>query len=270
MRRRLDTELVRRRLVPTTEEALAVIAARSVMVSGSPASSPGTLVADGDPITILPRRRFVSRGGEKLDAALDRFAVRRRRPARPRRRRRPPAGSPTACSSAGAARSWRSTSGTGQLDWRLRDDPRVMVLERTNVRDLEPGDPSGRPDLVVADLSFISLPPSPRRLAAPGAGRRTAVLLVKPQFEAGRGRARRTGVVPDPAVWERAVRAVREACRAAGGVRDGGDGLAVLRGGRRQRRVPRSTPVSRTTRRPRSRARGRRRRRAAGGVRGAR
>jgi 23S rRNA (cytidine1920-2'-O)/16S rRNA (cytidine1409-2'-O)-methyltransferase len=185
------------------------------MVSGSPASSPGTLVGDGDPITIRPRRRFVSRGGEKLDAALDRFAV----PVAGRTAL--DAGSSTGgftdcLLQRGAERVIAVDVGYGLLDWRLREDPRVMVLERTNVRNLDPSNLPDRPELVVADLAFISLASVLPRLADLAARQADAVLLVKPQFEAPRDDVPPGGVVTDPAVWERAVRDVAEACRNAG------------------------------------------------------
>ena len=116
----------------------------------------------------------------------------------------------------GAERVVAVDVGYGLLDWRLREDPRVVVLERTNVRDLDPSILPVRPDVVVADLAFISLASVVRHLAALAAVPADAVLLVKPQFEAPRRDVPPGGVVTDPAVWERAVRAVAEACRAAG------------------------------------------------------
>ena len=106
--------------------------------------------------------------------------------------------------------------GYGQLAWRLRQDPRVTVMERTNVRTLRPEDLPYRPDLVVADLSFISLASVVTSLAAVAAPGADLVLLVKPQFEAARSEVGRGGVVRDPAVWRRAVERVASACRQAG------------------------------------------------------
>jgi 23S rRNA (cytidine1920-2'-O)/16S rRNA (cytidine1409-2'-O)-methyltransferase len=217
VRRRLDTELVRRRLVPTPEDALAAIAARTVMVSGSPASSPGTLVGDGEPITIRPGRRFASRGGEKLDAGLDRFGV------SVKGRTALDAGASTGGFTdcllrRGAARVVSVDVGYGLLDWRLREDPRVIVLERTNVRDLDPSNLPVRPEVVVADLAFISLASVVPHLAAVAARPADAVLLVKPQFEAPRDDVPAGGIVADPQVWARAIRDVAKACRVAGWV----------------------------------------------------
>jgi 23S rRNA (cytidine1920-2'-O)/16S rRNA (cytidine1409-2'-O)-methyltransferase len=162
-----------------------------------------------------PARPFVSRGGEKLDAALERFDV------DPAGRDAMDAGASTGgftdCLLArGVARVLAVDVGYGQLDWRLREDPRVVVMERTNVRDLQPQDLPFVPDLVTADLSFISL-----RLVLPRLGRLSAeasdlVLLVKPQFEAGRGLVGPGGVVGDPAIWGSVLRSVADASRDAG------------------------------------------------------
>ena len=165
-----------------------------------------------------PPARFVGRGGEKLDAALTAFAA-RRRPAgaasTPARRR---AASPTACCSAGAAQVVAVDVGHGQLHPALRDDPRVVVRERCNVRHLTRRDIGGPVDLVVADLSFISLAhgaPGARSVCCrPGAD---LVLLVKPQFEAGRAEVvAGPGVVRDPAVRDAVRRRIDDALRAAG------------------------------------------------------
>src|SRR3989442_275046 len=169
------------------------------------------LVDPAEPIGVAgPARRFVSRGGEKLEAALERFGI------DVEGRRALDAGASTGGFTdcllrREAAHVVALDVGYGQLDWRLREDPRVTVLERTNVRELHPERLPYRPDLVTADLSFISL-----RLAVPallGAADASAdvVLLVKPQFEAGRGEVGRGGVVADPAVWTRVLRDVAAA-----------------------------------------------------------
>jgi 23S rRNA (cytidine1920-2'-O)/16S rRNA (cytidine1409-2'-O)-methyltransferase len=187
-----------------------------VSISGRPADKASTLVSEAEPVTVTAApRRFVSRGGEKLDAALDRF------------------GSDVSgcdCLDAGAstggftdcllrrgaARVAAVDVGYGQLAWSLRTDPRVHVLERTNVRDLLPGDLPFAAEVLVADLSFISLRlvlPALTRVATPDAG---SVLLVKPQFEAGRSEVDRGGVVRDPDVWHRVLVDVIDACGAEG------------------------------------------------------
>jgi len=160
--------------------------------------------------------RFVSRGGDKLAAALDRFAV----PVDGVRALDAGAstGGFTDCLlQHGADRVVAVDVGHWQLHERLRADPRVESVERTNVRDLAPGDVGPPFDLVVADLSFISL----RTVLAPllGLARRGAhlVLLVKPQFEAGRDEASRgRGVIRDPEVWRRVLDEVLIALRATG------------------------------------------------------
>jgi 23S rRNA (cytidine1920-2'-O)/16S rRNA (cytidine1409-2'-O)-methyltransferase len=164
--------------------------------------------------------RFVSRGGEKLDAALDRFAV------DPVGVRALDAGASTGgftdcLLQRGAARVVALDVGHGQLHERLRADPRVEVHERRNVRDLAPRDLGEPFPLVVADLSFISLRavlPHLLDQAAPGAD---LVLLVKPQFEAGRDEASRgRGVIRDPEVWRRVLEEVVVAL--------GGYGAAIM------------------------------------------
>ena len=204
-RRRLDAELVRRGLAGSRAEAREAVEAGIVRVAGVVASKPATMVADDAPIALLGESRpFVSRAGSKLDAALDRFGV-----------------DPTGCLCLdagastggftdvvlrrGAARVLAVDVGYGQLAWELRSDPRVTVFERTNVRDLTPDDLPALVDLVVADLSFISLRvvlPVLRALATPTA---PMVVLVKPQFEAGKGVVGSGGVVRDPNVWKRVL-----------------------------------------------------------------
>ncbi len=215
-RRRLDLELVRRGLATTRTEARLAIEEGRITVGGRPAFKPGTLVAAQEPVSVEgPVRRFASRGGEKLAAALDRFGV------DPAGRRCLDAGAGSGgftdvLLSAGAAHVVALDVGYGQLDWRLRTDPRVTVMERVNVRRLRPADVPYAPEVVAADLSFISLAkvlPAMGAVASPGAD---LVLLVKPQFEAGPRDVGRGGVVSDPLVWGRVVEAVAEACRREG------------------------------------------------------
>jgi 23S rRNA (cytidine1920-2'-O)/16S rRNA (cytidine1409-2'-O)-methyltransferase len=210
-RRRLDVELVRRGLASSRAEAQAAVEAGLVTVAGSPATKPASLVAADAPVEVLgPARRFVSRGGEKLRAALDRFGV------DPRGLDCLDAGASTGgftdcLLQAGAGRVVAIDVGYGQLAWEVRNDPRVTVMERTNVRTLEPADLPFAPELVVADLSFISLRavlPALVRTASPDA---EFVVLVKPQFEAGPGGVGSGGVVRDPTVWRRVLDDVAEA-----------------------------------------------------------
>jgi 23S rRNA (cytidine1920-2'-O)/16S rRNA (cytidine1409-2'-O)-methyltransferase len=190
-----------------------------VLVSGAPASKPAHLVAAGEPVQLLgPPPRFVGRGGQKLDAALDRFDV------DVSGKRALDAGASTGgftdcLLQRGAAHVLAVDVGKGQLHERLRADGRVEVRDGTNVRHLDLRKIGGRPcDVVVADLSFISLrtvvPVLLGPLAEPGAD---AVLLVKPQFEAGRAAVSRgRGVVTDPDEWRRSLVAVGAAVAAAG------------------------------------------------------
>jgi len=162
--------------------------------------------------------RFVSRGGEKLDAALDAFAV----PVEGRRVL--DAGSSTGgftdCVLQRGARHVVAVDvGRGQLDARLRADPRVLVRERTDIRDLDLDEVGGPVDLVVADLSFISLRTVLDHLLAAVAPGGDLVVLVKPQFEVGRAEASRgKGVIRDPEVRAGALAAVRSTIEGRGAV----------------------------------------------------
>ncbi len=211
LRRRLDTELVRRGLVPSRDRAQGEISAGRVLVRGVPATKAARMVDADDPVTLQgPRPRFVSRGGDKLDAALDRFAL--DATGRTALDAGASTGGFTDCLlQRGAAHVVAVDVGRGQLDMALRADERVTVRERTNIRTLAPADlgadrPAGGFDLIVADLAFISLrtvAPALLGLAGPGAD---LVLLVKPQFEAGRAEAsKEKGVIRDPAVWADAL-----------------------------------------------------------------
>lgn len=185
-------------------------------MGGRAGAKPSTLVSAEEPVRLAaPAPRFVSRGGEKLAAALRRFGV------DPSGRDCLDAGASTGgftdcLLQEGAARVVSVDVGYGQLAWSLRTDPRVTLLERTNVRDLDPSDLPFAPSLVVADLSFISLRlvvAALSSVAAPGADH---VLLVKPQFEAGRRDVGSGGVVRDPETWWRAIDEVASACRRHG------------------------------------------------------
>jgi len=189
-----------------------VIAAGRVTVGGAPADKAARLVAPDEPIVVLgPRPRFVGRGGEKLDAALDRFGV------TVTGRRVYDIGASTGgftdCAlQRGAASVVAVDVGYGQLHERLRTDPRVEVHERTNARDLRPGALGEIADVLVADLSFISLRTVLPVLVPLVAAGGEMVLLVKPQFEAGRREASRgKGVISDPAIWRRVLEEVAAA-----------------------------------------------------------
>lgn len=210
---------MRRGLVASRDRARVEIDAGRVTVSGAPATKAARLVSAAEPIVVSgPRPRFVSRGGDKLDAALDRFAI------DVRDRRCLDAGASTGgftdCLLQRGAREVVAVDvGYGQLHERLRDDPRVRNVERTNVRDVD-ADALGRPfDVVVADLSFISLDKVLDAIVAVSAVDAVVVALVKPQFEAGRSEAARgRGVITDPRIWERVLREVITAVQARGAV----------------------------------------------------
>jgi 23S rRNA (cytidine1920-2'-O)/16S rRNA (cytidine1409-2'-O)-methyltransferase len=191
-------------LAASRAEAQAAVSAGRVTVAGAPAFKPARLVAADEPVNVLgPSRRFVSRGGDKLDAALDGFAV------DVAGRRVLDAGASTGgftdcLLQRGAAEVAAVDVGYGQLHPRLRADERVVVRERTNVRALDVDDIGGPVDLVVADLSFISLRTVIAALMAVARPGADLVLLVKPQFEAGRAEASRgRGVIRDDAVRAR-------------------------------------------------------------------
>jgi 23S rRNA (cytidine1920-2'-O)/16S rRNA (cytidine1409-2'-O)-methyltransferase len=208
---------VRRRLASTRTLAQEAIAQGLVTVDGAPAFKPATQVrADQALHVAAPPRRYVSRGGEKLDHGLRAFGV------EVAGRHALDAGVSTGgftdrLLQGGAVRVLAYDVGYGQVHESLRTDPRVVVAERTNVRALTAADiPPPLPDLLVADLSFISLAlvlPGLRRLLATPA---EAVLLVKPQFEADRGAVGAGGIVRDPAVWRRALQRVADAGAEAG------------------------------------------------------
>lgn len=213
-RRRLDLEMVRRGMVESREAARTAVAAGLVTVGGQTADKPARMVGEDEALNLIGEaRRFVSRGGEKLDAALERF------PVDPSGRDCLDAGASTGGFTdvllrRGAARVCALDVGYGQLAWSLRTDERVSVLERTNARTLAAGALPFTPSIVVADLSFISLAsviPGLVKVAAPDAD---LVLLVKPQFELDPSSVGKGGVVRDPDAWRRACRSVVEACRA--------------------------------------------------------
>src|SRR5687768_15091016 len=208
-KKRLDVLLVERGLAETRSQAQALVLAG--LVPGH--DKPGEQVPEDAELEVERPPRFVSRGGEKLRNALDAFGV--GAAARDCADVGASTGGFTDCLlQAGAARVVAIDVGYGQLHPRLRADPRVTVLERTNARTLT--ELPFAPDLVVCDVSFISatkaLPPV-LALAKPGW---EAVVLVKPQFEAGRANVPK-GVVRDPEVQRKAIESVIEAARAWGG-----------------------------------------------------
>jgi 23S rRNA (cytidine1920-2'-O)/16S rRNA (cytidine1409-2'-O)-methyltransferase len=212
---RLDQLVVTRGLAPSRERARALVLAGQVSVDGEPVTKAGTPVDEQAEVALIaPDHPYVGRGGLKLAHALDTFHI---------------AVEGRECLDIGAStggftdvllqrRAMRVVAldvGHGQLDWRLRNDPRVVVIEHMNARRLTPGSLPAPIALVTIDVSFISLdrifPVLPPLLSA-GAD---IVALVKPQFEAGRGEGRK-GIIRDPAVHDRVLQEVTAAATEVG------------------------------------------------------
>ena len=204
-RLRLDQLLVERGFAPTRTRAQSLILAGVVRVEGAVADKPGRAVAPDAAVEVVaPDHPWVSRGGVKLAAALEAFEI------SPAGKRCLDVGASTGgfthvLLEGGAAQVVALDVGRGQLDWRLRNDSRVVVVEGVNARHLTPAQVPGPFELITVDVSFISLrlvlPPLALLLAASG----DLVALVKPQFEAGREHVARGGVVRDDAVREEAI-----------------------------------------------------------------
>jgi 23S rRNA (cytidine1920-2'-O)/16S rRNA (cytidine1409-2'-O)-methyltransferase len=215
-RQRLDRWMVEHGVAESREKAQALIMAGEVVVDGHKALKAGQAVADDAKVEVLIRPRYVSRGGLKLEGALQRFEI---------------DVTGFVCADfgsstggftdcllqKGAARVFAIDVGTGQLDWKLRNDARVRVLENVNARYLEAGDLGEAVDLAVCDVSFISatlILPALLGVLKPETGR--LVVLVKPQFEVGRGQVGKGGIVRDPALHEESCEKVRKFIEDAG------------------------------------------------------
>jgi len=208
-RERLDVLLVQRGLCASREKAQRVIMAGAVFSGGTRMEKASQTLAADAPLEVRAADRYVGRGGLKLEAALRGFAI-------------DPAG--TTCLDVGAStggftdcllqhgatKVYALDVGHGQLDWKIRSDPRVVVMEHCNARHLQPGDLPEKVDLIVADVSFISLtlvlPPVAAVLTDGG----RMVALIKPQFELSRAEVGRGGVVRDEAAHGRAVDKIRD------------------------------------------------------------
>jgi len=198
---RIDVLLVERGHAPTRQKAQALLLAGLVTSEGRRLDKPGTQISSDAPVEVAEGRRYVGRGAEKLGPALRHFGI------AVSGRDALDVGASTGgftqvLLEAGAARVIALDVGRGQLDWSLRNDARVVLCEGVNVRYVQPDGLPFRPSLATIDVSFISLrqvlDPTCACLA-PGAD---VVALCKPQFELGRGRVGKGGVVRDPALWD--------------------------------------------------------------------
>lgn len=215
-RKRLDVLLVERGLCDSREKAQRAVMAGTIRVNGHRATKPGQSVREKDELSMASGERFVSRGGLKLDHALDSFNL-DVTGWRVLDLGASTGGFTDCLLQAGAGRVYAVDVGAGQLAWKLRQDPRVLVMEKTNARNLtlnsfeEGFEPV---DLVAIDCSFISLrkilPPAALLLRSGG----FLVALIKPQFEAGKQEADKgRGVIKDPAIHHRVIEEMRDFVR---------------------------------------------------------
>jgi 23S rRNA (cytidine1920-2'-O)/16S rRNA (cytidine1409-2'-O)-methyltransferase len=214
-RRRLDLILVERGLVDSREKGQALILAGQVLVDGQRVDKPGHAVAPDSKIELAEQPRYVGRGGLKLEAALDHFGIQVQ--GKVCLDIGSSTGGFTDCLlQRGAARVYAIDVGTGQLDWKLRNDPRVIVHEQLNARYLSRKEVPEPVDLAVCDVSFISitmiLPVLPNLLAKSA----EMVILVKPQFELERHQVGKGGIIRDPAMHQQACRRVEDAVKQLG------------------------------------------------------
>jgi 23S rRNA (cytidine1920-2'-O)/16S rRNA (cytidine1409-2'-O)-methyltransferase len=215
-RRRLDLLLVERGLATSREEAQRLLLAGKVRVAGQRAEKPGSLVPAEAPVEVTgPAHPFVSRGGVKLARALQVFDV------DPSARVCLDVGASTGgftdcLLQAGARKVIAVDVGYGQFHWKLRQDPRVVLKEKTNIRYLTPQGLGEQADGAVIDVSFISL-----RLVIPPVSRLLVqeawiIALIKPQFEVGKGQVGKGGVVRDPSLHNRVILDIRGFCEDQG------------------------------------------------------
>jgi 23S rRNA (cytidine1920-2'-O)/16S rRNA (cytidine1409-2'-O)-methyltransferase len=214
---RLDSLLSQRGVYPSRSRAAASVLAGDVMLlpERRRAEKPGQLVPEDIEIEVAAARQFASRGGIKLANALDSFGL------SVQRRRALDIGASTGgftdcLLQRGAAHVAAVDVAYGELDWRLRSDPRVTVLERRNARALRVEELPYRPDLIVIDVSFISLTKVLPAVLGCSAATFDCLAMVKPQFEVGREHVGKGGVVRDPALRRSALMAVGEAARGLG------------------------------------------------------
>ena len=219
MRKRLDTVMAEIGLFESRSRAAAAVMAGIVKVGGQPARKPGQMVTGDEEITVDSAPDYVSRGGIKLANALEAFGI------AVDGRRALDVGASTGgftdvLLQRGAAAVVALDVAYGELHWRLRQDPRVIVIERTNARSIQADDLPFRPDLVVADVSFISLTKVLPAMLRSAAASFDCLAMIKPQFEAGRERVGKGGVVRDRATRVQTLVDVAESAR--------GDGWSVM------------------------------------------
>jgi 23S rRNA (cytidine1920-2'-O)/16S rRNA (cytidine1409-2'-O)-methyltransferase len=214
-RKRLDALMAERGLFESRSRAAAAVMAGDVRIGGEPARKPGQMVAEDEQISVAEGPAYVSRGGVKLANGLDVFGI------DPHGRHALDVGASTGgftdvLLQRGAAAVVALDVAYGELHWRLRQDSRVTVIERTNARSLDGDLLPFRPDLIVADVSFISLTKVLPPVLACASGSFDCLALVKPQFEAGRERVGKGGVVRDAATRRDTLVTVAGAARDAG------------------------------------------------------
>jgi len=214
-RQRLDLLVVELGLAESRQKAQALILAGQVLVNGQKADKAGANVDTAATIEVLAQPRYVGRGGLKLEAALDHFGI------FPAGKVCLDVGSSTGgftdcLLQRGAARAYAIDAGTGQLDWKLRNDPRVIVHEQVNARYLSREQVPDPIDLAVCDVSFISITMILPAVADLLRSQAEMVILVKPQFELERHQVGKGGIIRDPALHLQACRRVEQAVQALG------------------------------------------------------
>lgn len=212
MKYRLDVELVRRKLARSREDAKDLVESGSVSINGLVASKVSTQVDENSAIAlVVDRDRYVSRGAVKLAGALDHFGLTTHDGKRAIDAGASTGGFTEVLLSRGIAKVYAVDVGYGQLAWSLRTNPQVQVLDRTNIRDLNAEMLEGKVDLIVGDLSFISLRTVMPTLVSLVKESGEMVLMVKPQFEVGKDLLGPGGVVRDPSLRAMSVQGVAEA-----------------------------------------------------------
>lgn len=214
-RQRLDLLLLERGLVDSREDGRRKILAGDVLVNDQAATKAGSLIDTGAAVRLRPRSRYVSRGGFKLEKALSEFAI--DVTGKTALDVGASSGGFTDCLLVhGAARVFAVDVGYGQLDWKLRNDPRVTVFEKTNIRYLDRSSLPGDADLATIDTSFISLKLVLPCVKALLTVRHEVIALIKPQFEVGKGKVGKGGVVRSAEEHARVIGEIQESAAALG------------------------------------------------------